>query len=337
MIERANKSIIFFPDTEPGISRIRRGRGFSYLAADGTRIDDQQERKRLASMAVPPAYKNVWMCPFDEGHLRATGRDDRGRKQYLYHPDWRRLREEKKFDHLADVGAALPAMRRWIERHLGGEVGDRSTAIAAVMALIDRASLPPGDPRNTRENNSHGATTLRNDHIDFEGETIFLDYRAKGGEHVQKSLRGSRLAHVLEASRHLPGAELISWTDEQGNARIVRTEEINEVLSSFSDTDFTAKSLRTWNGTHAAFMAAIEAKAPTIADLSKAASQRLHNNPAIARSSYIHPSAIEICTWKNRALKDFRADIDLAPKAPYREGEIALLAFLEDKRCSRDI
>ena len=116
--------LIYYPDSEPGITRVRRGRGFSYIAADGARIDDLTERKRLAAMAVPPAYKNVWMSPIDHGHLRATGRDDRGRKQYLYHPDWRQLREERKFEQLPDVGAALPTIRRWIERNLTGDVGN---------------------------------------------------------------------------------------------------------------------------------------------------------------------------------------------------------------------
>ncbi len=310
-------TLTYYPDSEPGIFRSRRGRGFSYVAADGTRIDNVQERERLAAMAVPPAYEDVWMSPIAHGHLLATGRDIKGRKQYLYHPDWRRLRDEKKFEHLPKVGETLPELRRWIDRQLAGDVGDQSTAIAAVLALLDRASLRPGDERNTRENQSFGATTLRNRHIDFDGEMIQLAYRAKGGKQVNKSLRGSRLARVLEARRDLPGASLITWTDDNDASRIVRSDEVNDTLGELCGPHVTAKSLRTWNGTHAAFVAASGPEKATIKLMSDAASKRLHNTPSIARNSYIHPRVIDISAWNNNRRQKFVDMFDMTPQGAY--------------------
>lgn len=322
--------LIYYPDKEPGVRRSRQGRGFSYFTADGARIDDASERKRLNAIAVPPAYEDVWMSPLINGHLLATGRDEKGRKQYIYHPDWRQLRETRKFDNLANVGASLPKLRGWIERQLRGELGEKSTAIAAVLALLDRASLRPGDPSNTRKNNSFGATTIGERHVDFDGETVRLDYRAKGGKRVKKQLHGKRLARVLEGSRDLPGAALVSWLDDAGVGRIVRSDDVNAALSDICQAKVTAKSLRTWNGSHAAFMVACSAEKLTISAMANAASERLHNTPTIARNSYIHPQVIALAELKRDQRAEIVGALSLEPAAGFRSGERALVRFLEN-------
>ncbi|XHE56934.1 hypothetical protein L0Z66_19725 (plasmid) [Phaeobacter sp. BS34] len=195
--------LVYYTDDQPGITRRRRGRGFSYYMPDGSHIGNATERARLNGLGVPPAYTDVWLCPLINGHLQATGRDARNRKQYRYHPEWQARRAEQKFAHLVAFGESLPALRRWISDRLTGTVGDEDTAIAAVLALLDRGSLRIGNPRYTEKNGSYGATTLRPRHVVFSGQAIQLTYTAKGGQTVEKSLRGPALQRILERSQDL--------------------------------------------------------------------------------------------------------------------------------------
>ena len=321
--------LIYYPDSRPGIVRQRRGRGFTYIAPDGTRIDCSRERGRIKALAVPPAYDDVWICPHRHGHLQATGRDVRARKQYRYHPEWTRRRALKKYDQLHEFGQSLPDLRRWIASQLSGEAGERDTAVAAVLALVDRASMRVGHPSYTRENGSFGATTLRQRHVSFDGAKVVLDYTAKSGKRVRKSVLGKQLQRVLQNSADLPGRELVSWLDDDGVSRAVRSEQLQEVLSRVCGKGVTAKTLRTWNGTHAAFLTVLDDEAPTIDAMANAAADRLHNTPAIARNSYIHPKVIELA----RADELKRAD-RLAALRPFRNsghlrrGEAELISFL---------
>ncbi len=321
--------LIYYPDSQPGIRRYKRGRGFTYVAPDGTRIDRGQERARIKALAVPPAYEDVWICPQPNGHLQATGRDARRRKQYRYHPDWSAERAERKYEQLANFGLALPRLRRWITSRLAGDIGDAETAIAAVLALIDRASLRVGHPDYTAENGTYGATTLRNRHVNFDGSTILLDYKAKGGKEVRKRVQGAQLQRVLQRSGDLPGRELISWQDDQGAPRAVRSEQIQQVLSDLCGDGITAKTLRTWNGTHAAFQVACQTDKITIGALAEAAAIRLHNTPTIARNSYIHPDVITLAEMddRDRIERIGKLNPDINPRH-YRQGEAELLAFL---------
>ncbi|MCL3882034.1 DNA topoisomerase IB [Marivita sp. GX14005] len=288
--------LIYYPDDRPGIRRQRRGRGFSYLAPDGTRIADRTERKRITALAVPPAWEDVWICPLPAGHLQATGRDARTRKQYRYHPDWTAFRAARKYDHLADFGEALPRLRRRILSDLrDNDAGDRAFAIAAVLALIDRAGLRIGTQDYARENKTYGATTLRSRHLDLSGDRLRLRYRGKGGQMVTKTLKDQTLNRVLTRLDDLPGPELIGWIDEDGAARSVTSDQINGFLTDYLDNSaLTAKTFRTWNGSVAALDAALAGDKPTIKSLSEAAAERLHNTPSIARSSYIHPKVIDL-------------------------------------------
>ncbi|MEO0361045.1 MAG: DNA topoisomerase IB [Pseudomonadota bacterium] len=323
-------NLVYYPDDRPGIRRRRCGRGFTYLSPDGGRIGDERERARIVALAVPPAYEDVWICPLPEGHLRATGRDDRGRKQYRYHPDWTKARAEKKYDGLAAFGRTLPRLRRWIAERLAGEPDETETAVAAALALIDRASLRIGDPAYTEANGSFGALTLRARHARFEGDDVILDYPAKGGRRVRKRLRGARLQRALHRSADLPGRELIAWRGTDGAARAVRSEQVRETLESLCGDGVTAKTMRTWNGTHAAFLVAAADGAPTIAAMAEAAAERLHNSPAIARESYIHPRVIELAEAPPELSRERLSALSpTAPEAGFRSGERELLALLD--------
>lgn len=297
----------FYPDDRPGIARQRRGRGFSYIAPDGTRIADLRERKRLSALAVPPAWEGVWISPKRNGHLQATGRDVKTRKQYRYHDDWSALRARKKFDHLLEFGEALPGLRRRVLRDLRNkEAGDHSFAIAAVIALIDRACLRIGSQTAVRENRVYGATTLRRRHIDLESNHIRLTYRAKGGQIVSKALQDKTLNTVFSSLDDLPGADLMTWVDDAGQPRTVTAGEVNAFLTDYLENDaLTAKTFRTWNGTVSALQTVVSNENPTIKDVAEAAAERLHNTPSIARTSYIHPHVIDLVSNRN-ALPDFQ-------------------------------
>ncbi|SFP97597.1 DNA topoisomerase-1 [Roseivivax halotolerans] len=320
--------LVYFPDDRPGITRRKRGRGWSYTAPDGTLIADKKERARLDAMAVPPAYTDVWMCPDPLGHLQATGRDARARKQYRYHPDWTAFRARQKFDHLRAFGTALPSIRRRIQRNLrDGEAGDQSFAIAAILALLDRANLRVGNPDYARQNRTFGATTLRPRHLSLEGGKVHLTYRAKGGDLVEKELRDQTLNRVLDRLDDLGGPTLVSWEDETGTARAVTSAEVNAYLAGQTDSDaITAKTFRTWNGTVTAFEVAMREESLTIKSMTEAAAERLHNTPAICRSSYIHPDVIALA---ETPLAERRRLIETAPETRgLRQSEAGLLNLL---------
>ncbi|MFD1341043.1 DNA topoisomerase IB [Litorisediminicola beolgyonensis] len=321
--------LVYYPDSRPGIRRERRGRGWSYIAPDGTRIARGTERRRLEALAVPPAYEDVWICPEPRGHLQATGRDARERKQYRYHEDWTAFRSKQKFDHLAAFGATLPSLRRRIQRDLrDGEAGEHGFAIAAVLALIDRASLRVGNSDYARENRTFGATTLRPRHLELSEDGLKLAYRGKGGTKVEKSLRDRTLNRVLGQLDDLSGPTLISWEDDDGAARQVTSGEVNAFLAGHTGVDaISAKTFRTWTGSVAALETALVEESPTIKALSEAAATRLHNTPAIARSSYIHPAVIALTELDH---EERAARVEKAPeRRGLRRAESQLLHLLE--------
>ncbi len=319
--------LVYYPDSEPGIRRRRRGRGFSYIAPDGTTIERGAERRRIEALAVPPAYDKVWICPKPQGHLQATGQDARARKQYRYHPEWRAWREAHKFDHLAEFGDALPAIRRRIRQDLSGEAGELDFAIAAVLALIDRVSIRVGNPEYAAENRTYGATTLTGRHIRLDGGMIRLRYMAKGNKKVDRTLKDRGLNKVLGQLHDLPGKQLIGWVDDDGQPHGVSSDQVNRRLAEITGTDgITAKTFRTWAGSEAALACALKEDALTIRAMSEAAAERLHNTPTIARNSYIHPRVIAL----NEADADARAALleGLPDRSGLRQAERALLRLL---------
>lgn len=325
--ERAQAhGLLYYADDQPGILRRRCGRGFTYLAADGTRITDKSERARLAAMAVPPAYDNVWMAPFDSCHLWATGIDDAGRKQYLYNPVWTQAQSEAKFDALVDVMDVLPVLRRWIASRLKGPATCKQTQIAVALALVDRAALRPGNDAYVDENRSYGATTLEARHVTVDGDRIALSFRGKGGTRIQQTLFGAQLARTFSALLERPGSRLFSYETDADSGLNLRPEHLNETLRDVTGADITAKDLRTWQGSLAAFSALRRGDAVDAPQVAEEAAERLQNTPAVARASYVHPKILE--TADN---PDLQAGVRRLPDqgtAGLRRHEAALGHFL---------
>lgn len=270
------------------------------------------------------------MCPDPRGHLQATGRDDRKRKQYRYHADWTAFRARKKFAHLAAFGAALPSLRQRILRDLRDhEAGDHDFAVAAILALLDRANLRVGNPDYARQNKTFGATTLRSRHLDLTEDEVRLDYRAKGGEKVKKRLRDRTLNRVLERLDDLDGPTLVAWEDTDGTARSVGSDTINARLADWTgEAAITAKTFRTWNGSAAALDVAMRSETVTIKAMTEAAAERLHNTPAICRTSYVHPRVIDLAEVPFDVRRAYLSD---APDIRgLRQSEAALLNLLRD-------
>ncbi|PST24020.1 DNA topoisomerase IB [Mesorhizobium plurifarium] len=323
--------LVYVSDSEPGIRRQRRGQGFVYRMPDGSTVTDPSVKSRIASLGLPPAYENVWICLDERGHLQATGYDARGRKQYRYHSEWQALRSADKFAQLVEFGKALPKIRRTVRRHMQGDVENMQTVLAALVALLDEAHLRTGNQAYVQANGSYGATTLLKRHLRLGDGFIELKFTGKGGKRVQRRLRRPKLQRLLEEIADLPGRQLFVWKDENDALRPVDSGRLNRYLTDIAGTAISAKTFRTWAGTLAAFTVArtsIEkGEWPTIKQMSEAAASVLHNTPAISRSSYIHPDVLALAdksaTISARQLQARgRADSEL------RLEEQRLLSFL---------
>ena len=290
--------LVYVSDAEPGIRRRRKGKGFSYVMPDGTTLADELQRARIGALGLPPAYENVWICLYENGHLQATGIDARGRKQYRYHKDWQSFRSAGKFHQLIEFGRALPRIRRTVLRHLDTGTEDIDGVLAALTTLLDEAHLRVGNQAYVRENGTYGATTLLKRHLKIVDGQIELKFRAKGGKRVQRSLKHPRLQKILEEIADLPGRQLFVWKDESGALKPIDSGRLNAYLAEISGIPSSAKTFRTWAGSLAAFGAARETIVgggrPTVKQMSEAAAEALHNTPAISRSSYIHPGIIAL-------------------------------------------
>jgi DNA topoisomerase I len=289
--------LTYVSDTEPGIRRLRRGKGFSYLMPDGAALADMEDRLRITALGLPPAYEDVWICLDPRGHLQATGFDARGRKQYRYHADWQHYRSERKFDQLALFGEALPRIRRKAARDLALGLDKSDAVLAALVALMDATHLRVGNRLYAKENKTYGATTLLKRHMVVSGDGILLRFTAKGGKRVQHTLKHPRLQRILEEIADLPGRQLFSFPDGEGVPHPVDSGRLNAYLAKAAGFAVSAKTFRTWGGSLAAFGAAWETvaddgKRPKIRALTKAASEALHNTPAVCRSSYVHPDIL---------------------------------------------
>lgn len=318
----AGADLVYYPDSEPGLQRVRRGRGFSYIAPDGSRIPPGAEQDRLRKLAVPPAYDRVWICPLENGHLQATGFDARGRKQYRYHPAWSQTQSAFKFSTLIEFGQALAPIRRRVARDLTNDAGDPDFALAAAVFLIDRLSLRVGSRDYAVQNGSYGALTLKCRHVRLAEDHVKLNFIGKGGKRVVKRIVDRKLMRILQKAHDLPGAELLSWHDADGQRHAISSTSLNTYLAEASGGAFTAKTFRTWAGTTAAFAAASAAPPVTVGTMAEAAAERLHNTPAIAKSSYIHPAVLAL------AGKPFSIP-PADPVAGLSRAESALLSFLK--------
>lgn len=308
-------ALVYYPDDRPGITRHKHGRGFTYRAPDGTTVARGAERRRLESMAVPPAYVRVWMSPLDNGHLMATGFDARDRKQYRYHPDWSAARSAEKYASLPAFGEALPKIRGRISRDLNTrEAGDERFSLAAALLLIDETAMRIGNTAYAAENGTYGATTLTGRHLSLRDGVLHLSWAAKGGQRVRRRIRSKRLMKVLQMARDLPGAELFSWVDEEGAVRRVTSSTVNAYLADIGGCEsFTAKTFRTWAGSLAAFEChRSEGEEATIRAMTEAAAAALANTATVARNSYVHPAVIGLAGSEPQPLPDARRGLSKA-------------------------
>ncbi len=325
--------LVYTTDATPGISRRRRGTGFSYHLPDGMRVTDETILQRIRRLALPPAYERVWISLDPRGHLQATGFDARGRKQYRYHADWATWRSNRKFDDLVTFGHALPAIRRRVLRDLEDRTQETPFLLSALVSLLDVTYMRVGNRTYVEENKTYGATTLQKRHLTFEQDGIRLSFIAKGGKRVRRKLRHPRLQKILEEIADLPGRDLFSWRDREGALHRIDSGRLNAYLVQITGHSLSAKTFRTWGGSVAAFGEAwkmIQAEErPTIRQMCQVASDRLHNTPSICRSSYVHPAVLALSD-KETDLSAIRAAVSGATgHALLRADENRLMAFLE--------
>ncbi len=290
----------FVADTEPGITRRRSGKGFRYLSASGAPLREERALARIRALAIPPAWQDVWICAHADGHIQATGRDARGRKQYRYHADWTRVRDEAKFDRLLAFAQALPKLRRTIARHMQEPGLKRRKVLATVAYLLDATLVRVGNREYARDNGSYGLTTLQDRHVTFAGGELRFKFRGKTGKEWKLKLDDRRVARIVRSCQDLPGQHLFQYADDDGAARQVSSADVNDYLRTIAGADVTAKDFRTWAGTVLAAMALRDLQpAPTAADAKrnigsalKAVAGRLGNTPAICRKCYVHPEVL---------------------------------------------
>lgn len=287
--------LVFVDDSQPGFTRRACETGWTYHDPSGAQVDDETVIRRLAAVALPPAYGNAWYCLDPNGHLLATGVDARGRKQYRYHPDFRQQREAAKFDGLAQFGQTLPLVRRRVEADLARGGFGRERAIAAVVRLLDTGAIRVGNEAYARANKSFGATTLRKRHIDVHGASMRLHFRGKSGKNHDLRLTDRTLLRFVRRLHDLPGQHLFQFLDATGEPCPVGSSDVNAYVHETMGDAFSAKHFRTWAGTATAFETLTKSRdGLKLRDLLLQVSASLGNTPAIARKSYIHPAVLEI-------------------------------------------
>jgi DNA topoisomerase-1 len=291
----------YVTDAQPGIQRKRSGKGFRYVTDDGAAVLDGETLARIKSLVIPPAWTCVWICANPRGHLQATGRDAKGRKQSRYHPKWRAIRDQTKYEKMLLFGAALPRIRERVDADLKQMGLPRNKVLATLVRLMERTLIRVGNEEYARENKSYGLTTLRNKHVQVEGATVTFHFRGKSGVMHEVGVHDRRLARIVRQCEDLPGYELFQYLDENGDVRSVDSSDVNDYLREISGEDFTAKDFRTWAGTVLASMALRELETfrsetqakKNVVQAIKAVSQRLGNTPSVCRKCYVHPAVLE--------------------------------------------
>jgi DNA topoisomerase-1 len=325
-------------DTRPGIRRIRRGSAFTYRAPDGRVVRDAAELRRIKALVIPPAWTDVWISPDPLGHLQATGRDARGRKQYRYHPRWREVRDETKYERLIGFATKLPAIRRRTNADLRAAALSRQKVLAAVVQLLEKTLIRVGNDEYAKENQSFGLTTLRDGHVDVSGGRVRFSFRGKSGVEHDIKLDDRRLARTIKACRDIPGYDLFQYYDEDGERHAVGSSDVNAYLKEITGEDYTSKDFRTWAGTVLAadllraldaFKSDSEAKRNIVRAVETVA-KRLGNTKAVCRKCYIHPAILD--SYVDRSmLKTVAARARRAARKPgdLTEAEAAVLALLQ--------
>ena len=331
----------YVSDARLGIRRRKAGAGFVYTRFDGSKLSEKDVLKRIKSLAIPPAWTEVWICPFADGHIQATGRDAKGRKQYRYHPHFREVRESTKYEHVVAFADALPAIRERVGEHMAMRGLPREKVLATVVHLLETTLIRVGNDEYAAQNNSYGLTTLKNRHVAVDGNEVRFRFTGKSGKQWLLRVRDRRIARIIKACQELPGQELLQYVDEAGNRQDVTSTDVNAYLREITGKDITAKDFRTWAGTVLAAMAlnelesfdsAAQAKRNLRAAIEKVAG-KLGNTPTICRKCYVHPEVLScyldgklVLELKEKAESELRRDVqNLKPE------EAAVLALLRGR------
>ncbi|HUF82269.1 MAG TPA: DNA topoisomerase IB [Burkholderiales bacterium] len=339
----ARAGLRYVTDGVAGISRRRAGTGWTYHAPSGARIRNPATRRRLDALAIPPAWTDVWICPDPDGHIQATARDARGRKQYRYHPSYREARDRSKFRRMLEFSEALPVLRERVERDLRGGDLSRPQLLATVVRLLDRTLIRVGNDEYARENRSYGLTTLRRRHVRVKGAMLQFSFRGKSGVDHSVAITDPRLARIVQRCRDLPGQEMFQYLDPFGKRQAVSSDDVNAYLREITDCDITAKDFRTWGGT---MLAAVELRTMGPASSRReadrniiraidAVSERLGNTRTVCRKYYVHPALLHAyhlgLTVPLAPPARARRARGGRPAAALRREEVVVLQFLQEK------
>ncbi len=300
--------LTYVTDHDAGYHRRHHGRGFTYTDADGNTIRDAQLRQRFVNLVIPPAWQEVWICMDANGHLQATGRDEAGRKQYIYHERWATVRDYIKYERLRSFAKALPTLREQVAADLRKHKLSQKKVTALVVRLLEETLIRIGNNQYAQHNDSYGLTTLLDDHAVIDGSQVLFEFRGKSGKEHEIALRDKRLAQLVKACQDLPGQQLFQYLDEAGNICALESSAVNEYLRTVTYWDFTAKDFRTWGGTvwtahllHEAGATDLEkAQDQAIVKAIKGAAQALGNTPTVCRAHYVHPAVLE--SYRDRSL-----------------------------------
>lgn len=330
----------YVSDSRAGIRRRRSGSGFVYLRPDGSKLSDPVIINRIRALAIPPAWTDVWICPFADGHVQATGRDAKGRKQYRYHSGFRELRETAKYEHVVAFADALPTIRERVREHMAMRGLPREKVLATVVHLLETTLIRVGNDDYAKQNDSYGLTTLKNHHVAVNGNEVRFQFTGKSGKHWSLRVNDRRVAKIVKACQELPGQELLEYFDETGERRDVTSTDVNAYLTEISGMNITAKDFRTWAGTVLAatalgrlesFASAAQAKRNLRAAITNVAA-RLGNTPTICRKCYVHPEVLNAYLDGSFAL-GLTAGVESEVEAGtgLRRDEAAVLAFLRSR------
>jgi DNA topoisomerase-1 len=337
----AEAGLRYVSDDQPGYSRKRKGDEFGFFDTDGKPIEDEQRVLRIKRLAIPPAWTDVWICPSPNGHIQATGRDARRRKQYRYHERWREVRDENKYEKMLLFGQALPKIRKRVERDLGLSGLRRDQVLATVVHLLERTFIRIGNEEYARDNKSFGLTTMRDEHVEIKGSKMRFRFRGKSGVRHEVDVTDRRIARIVGKLQDLPGQELFQFVDDDGEQRDVTSQDVNDYLREITREEFTAKDFRTWAGTVMAAIALqavgpFETKKQAKANIKtaiSAVSKMLGNTPAICRKCYVHPTVLETYLNGNsiEGLKQKTKEALENETIDLRESEAAILKFLQSR------
>ena len=335
--------LIYVTDGFAGITRKRAGSGWAYYAPNGARIRDQDKRRRLGALAIPPAWTDVWICPDPNGHIQATARDARGRKQYRYHASYREACDKSKFRHMLEFSEILPRLRERVERDLRAEDHSRRQLLATVIRLLDKTLIRVGNDEYARENRSFGLTTLRRRHVQVDGTLLRFSFRGKSGVEHNVALTDRRLARIIQRCQDLPGSEIFKYLDAAGKRQSISSDDVNAHLQEITGRHITAKDFRTWGGTmHAALTLQAMGSAATRREADRnivraidEVSERLGNTRAVCRKYYVHPALLEAYlegrTVQLRDKSPRKLPRRAGRAAALRGDEVAVLQFLQDE------